>query len=114
MLPLCRDEGVGVIPWSPLGRGRLTRPWDETTNRSENDAFAQTLYTEAADRAVVERVSEVAAERGMTDLHWTFVIDGLVAHAKRRCPENNELPNYVARGLDISARWSELRMHGAT
>ena len=65
MLPLCRDEGVGVIPWSPLGRGRLTRPWDETTNRSENDAFAQTLYTEAADRAVVERVGEVAVERGV-------------------------------------------------
>jgi aryl-alcohol dehydrogenase (NADP+) len=65
MLPLCRDEGVGVIPWSPLGRGRLTRPWDETTNRSETDAFAQTLYTEAADRAVVERVGEVAVERGV-------------------------------------------------
>ena len=65
MLPLCRDEGVGVIPWSPLGRGRLTRPWDETTNRSESDAFAQTLYTEAADRAVVDRVGEVAAERGV-------------------------------------------------
>ena len=66
MLPLCRDEGVGVIPWSPLARGRLTRPWDETTNRSENDAFAQTLYTEAADRAVVERVGEVAVERGVS------------------------------------------------
>ena len=65
MLPLCRDEGIGVIPWSPLARGRLTRPWDETTNRSESDAFAQTLYTEAADRAVVERVGEVAAERGV-------------------------------------------------
>src|SRR5690349_8536925 len=66
MLPLCRDEGIGVIPWSPLARGRLARPWDETTNRSENDAFGQSLYTEAADRAVVERVGEVAAERGVT------------------------------------------------
>ena len=65
MLPLCRDEGIGVIPWSPLGRGRLARPWDETTNRSETDAFGKTLYTEAADRAVVERVAEVAAERGV-------------------------------------------------
>jgi len=65
MLPLCRDEGVGVIPWSPLARGRLTRPWEETTDRSEHDAFAASLYTEAADRAVVERVAEVAAERGV-------------------------------------------------
>jgi aryl-alcohol dehydrogenase-like predicted oxidoreductase len=65
MLPLCRDEGIGMIPWSPLARGRLARPWDETTNRSESDAFAQSLYTEAADRAVVERVGEVAAARGL-------------------------------------------------
>jgi aryl-alcohol dehydrogenase (NADP+) len=65
MLPLCRDEGIGVIPWSPLGRGRLARPWEETTLRSENDAFGQSLYTEAADRAVVDRVAEVANERGV-------------------------------------------------
>jgi aryl-alcohol dehydrogenase-like predicted oxidoreductase len=65
MLPLCRDEGIGVIPWSPLARGRLARPWDETTHRSENDAFGQSLYTEDADRAVVDRVAEVAGERGV-------------------------------------------------
>jgi aryl-alcohol dehydrogenase-like predicted oxidoreductase len=65
MLPLCRDEGIGVIPWSPLARGRLARPWDETTHRSENDAFAASLYTETADRAVVERVADVARERGV-------------------------------------------------
>jgi len=65
MLQLCLDEGIGVIPWSPLARGRLARPWDETTHRSENDAFGQRLYTEAADRAVVERVAEVAGERGV-------------------------------------------------
>jgi aryl-alcohol dehydrogenase (NADP+) len=65
MLPLCRDEGVGVIPWSPLARGRLARPWETTTARSENDAFAASLYTEAADRAIVERVAEVADQRGV-------------------------------------------------
>ena len=65
MLPLCRDEGIGVIPWSPLARGRLARPWDATTERSEHDTFAASLYTEAADRAVVEGVVEVAAERGV-------------------------------------------------
>jgi 1-deoxyxylulose-5-phosphate synthase len=65
MLPLCGSEGIGVIPWSPLARGRLTRDWDETTNRSETDEFGKTLYTSAidSDRKVVERVAEVAATR---------------------------------------------------
>ena len=44
MLPLCVDQGVGVIPWSPLARGRLTREWDATTARSETDEFGKTLY----------------------------------------------------------------------
>ena len=44
MLPLCADQGVGVIPWSPLARGRLTRDWDATTARSETDEFGRTLY----------------------------------------------------------------------
>ncbi|MFW3172329.1 aldo/keto reductase [Geodermatophilus sp. CPCC 206100] len=65
MHPLCADQGIGVIPWSPLARGRLTRDWDEATNRSEQDDFGRRLYDEAADRAVVERVAEVAAERGV-------------------------------------------------
>ncbi|GGE31493.1 oxidoreductase [Pullulanibacillus camelliae] len=67
MLPLCKDEGIGVIPWSPLARGKLTRNWDETSYRSETDKFGQTLYanTQAADKAVVERVAEVAAERSV-------------------------------------------------
>ena len=65
MLPLCADQGIGVIPWSPLARGRLTRDWDETTNRSENDAFGQKLYTEG-DRSIVERVAEIAGQRGVS------------------------------------------------
>jgi len=65
MLPLCADQGIGVVPWSPLARGRLTRDWDETTNRSENDAFGGRLYDERSDRAIVERVAEVARERGV-------------------------------------------------
>jgi aryl-alcohol dehydrogenase (NADP+) len=63
-LPLCRDEGIGVIPWSPLARGRLARPWDDTTNRSETDRFGQTLYPDG-DRTIVERVAEVANERAV-------------------------------------------------
>jgi aryl-alcohol dehydrogenase-like predicted oxidoreductase len=67
MLPLCASEGIGVIPWSPLARGRLTRDWEVTTNRSETDEFGKTLYTAAvdSDRRVVERVAEVAANRGV-------------------------------------------------
>jgi len=68
MMGLCQSEGVAVIPWSPLARGRLTRAWKaETTNRSETDAFGKTLYsrTEDADRRVVDRLGEVAEKRGI-------------------------------------------------
>jgi 1-deoxyxylulose-5-phosphate synthase len=67
MMPLCAAEDVGVLPWSPLARGRLTRDWGESTNRTETDEFGKTLYaaTADADRKVVERVAEVAAKRGV-------------------------------------------------
>src|SRR5262245_8544660 len=67
MLPLCRDQQIAVIPWSPLARGRLTRDWDTSTNRLESDEVAKRLYAvaEAADRQVVERVAQVAAQRGI-------------------------------------------------
>jgi 1-deoxyxylulose-5-phosphate synthase len=67
MMPLCQAEGVGVIPWSPLARGRLTRDWDEVTTRSESDVFGKTLYNamQESDRAVVSRVAEVTKERGV-------------------------------------------------
>ena len=64
MLPLCADQGVGVIPWSPLARGRLTRPWDEATNRSELDEFGRSLYHDI-DRPVVEAVLQLAQQRGV-------------------------------------------------
>lgn len=67
MLPLCADQGVGVIPWSPLARGRLAREADVKTDRSEQDKFGQYLYrkTAEADRAVIDRVGEIAAARGL-------------------------------------------------
>ena len=67
MLPLCRDQGIAVIPWSPLARGRLTRPWDQSTARLETDEFGRTLYahTGDADRKVAEAVGEVAQARGV-------------------------------------------------
>jgi 1-deoxyxylulose-5-phosphate synthase len=67
MLPLCADQGIGVIPWSPLARGRLTRDWDETSERQDSDVFGKTLYTAAvdSDRQIVQRVADVAAKRGV-------------------------------------------------
>jgi 1-deoxyxylulose-5-phosphate synthase len=64
MLPLCLDEGVGVIPWSPLARGRLTRDWDSTTARSERDRFGSTLYSDD-DRRIVDAVAKIAESRGV-------------------------------------------------
>jgi aryl-alcohol dehydrogenase-like predicted oxidoreductase len=64
MLPLCLDQGVGVIPWSPLARGKLTRDWDAQTERSETDAFGKSLYA-AGDRQIVEAVAAVAEARGV-------------------------------------------------
>ena len=65
MLPLCEAEGVAVLPWSPLARGKLTRNWQEPSNRSQSDDYGKLLYgkTEASDFRVWERVSEIAAKR---------------------------------------------------
>jgi 1-deoxyxylulose-5-phosphate synthase len=67
MLPLCAAEGIGVIPWSPMARGRLTRDWNESTSRSETDQIIKRLYTKTdeADRRVAERVAEIASKRGV-------------------------------------------------
>jgi aryl-alcohol dehydrogenase-like predicted oxidoreductase len=69
MMPLCLDQGVGVIPWSPLARGRLARPWDaEATRRAESDGFGKNLYarTMEADKHVVDRLAEVAKARNVS------------------------------------------------
>ncbi|MGA2603743.1 MAG: aldo/keto reductase [Verrucomicrobiia bacterium] len=70
MMGLCQAEGIGVIPWSPLARGRLTRPWEqkESTERGKSDEFGKKLYgnAEEADRVIVERVGEVAKKRGVS------------------------------------------------
>jgi aryl-alcohol dehydrogenase-like predicted oxidoreductase len=65
MHPFCLDQGVGVLPWSPLARGKLTRPWDASTARSASDDFGKTLYrqTEESDRQVAQAVAEMAAAR---------------------------------------------------
>jgi len=68
MMPLCSAEGIGVVPWSPLARGRLTRDWDATTPRSQTDNYGRTLYHTAieADRQIVEQVAKIAANRGVS------------------------------------------------
>jgi aryl-alcohol dehydrogenase (NADP+) len=82
MIPLCRDQGIGVIPWSPLARGRLARPWNETTARSEVDEFGRGLYTED-DRAIVDRVGEIAEQRGISRaqvaLAWLLAQPGVTS-----------------------------------
>jgi aryl-alcohol dehydrogenase-like predicted oxidoreductase len=64
MMPLCQDQGVGVLPWSPLARGRLTRPWGESTERSVTDRFGDSLYV-PGDESVVDRVMQVAGDHGI-------------------------------------------------
>ncbi len=70
MLPLCLGEGIGVIPWSPLARGRLTRPWEEQKNtlRAQTDAFGKILYekTEEADKKVIDVVTEIVKDKGVS------------------------------------------------
>jgi aryl-alcohol dehydrogenase (NADP+) len=82
MLPVCIDQGIGVIPWSPLARGRLTRPWEETTKRSENDAFGSSLYDDS-DREVADALGRVADARGLpraqVALAWLLAKPGVTA-----------------------------------
>jgi aryl-alcohol dehydrogenase-like predicted oxidoreductase len=82
MIPFCRDQGVGIIPWSPLARGRLTRPWDTTTSRSETDEFGASLYRDQ-DAAVVEKVHAVAERHGVSRaqvaLAWLLAQPGVTS-----------------------------------
>lgn len=82
MLPLCRDQGTAVLPWSPLARGRLTRDWDEHTERIESDEFGKGLYNRTEeDRKTVAAVSAIAAERGVSRaqvaLSWVAQAEGI-------------------------------------
>src|SRR4051812_10164864 len=84
MLPLCLDQGVAVLPWSPLARGRLTRAWDETSERQNTDEFGKTLYPDLqSDRQIVERVASLAASRGVpraqVALAWLLSKPGVTA-----------------------------------
>jgi aryl-alcohol dehydrogenase-like predicted oxidoreductase len=85
MHPYCQDSGVGVIPWSPLARGLLTRPWESKTGRSETDEFGKTLYrqTEESDKKTVDAVAAVAdarrVPRAQVALAWVAQQDAVTA-----------------------------------
>ncbi|MEQ1901842.1 MAG: aldo/keto reductase [Devosia sp.] len=66
MLPLCKADGIGVLPWSPLSGGKLTRPWgDKSTKRAETDRWGKTMYEDAANKGVVDAVEKIAKARGI-------------------------------------------------
>ena len=83
MLPLCLDQGIAVMPWSPLARGRLTRAWDETSSRQETDAFGKDLYVQFpdSDRLVVEQVRKISEERNVpraqVALAWVLQMEAI-------------------------------------
>ena len=86
MMPLCQAEGIGIIPWSPLARGRLARPWQaESTKRSETDQFGKRLYSqsEEADHRVVDHLGQLSEKRGtpraQMALAWLLSKPGITA-----------------------------------
>jgi 1-deoxyxylulose-5-phosphate synthase len=85
MLPLCIDQGIAVMPWSPLARGRLTRPWDETSSRQETDEYGKKLYTQFpdSDRQIIDQVSAVATARDVpraqVALAWLLQKEGVTS-----------------------------------
>jgi aryl-alcohol dehydrogenase-like predicted oxidoreductase len=85
MLPLCYEQGVAVIPWSPLARGKLTRPWGDTTARSVSDEVGKNLYDASKDNdaLIAERLANVADDKGVTRaqvaLAWLLSKPGIAA-----------------------------------
>jgi aryl-alcohol dehydrogenase-like predicted oxidoreductase len=111
MLPLLTDQGVGALPWSPLARGRLTRPWGEQTQRSDTDAFGRGLYQDS-DHDIVDAVERVAAGRGLPmaqiALAWVLrnpVVDAPIVGATK--------PHHLtdaAAALDIELTTAEAQL----
>ncbi|WP_371814082.1 aldo/keto reductase [Phycicoccus sp. HDW14] len=102
MFPLLADQGVGAVPWSPLARGRLARPWGEQTERSGTDEFGKRLYQEG-DAEIVGAVERVARDRGVAmstvALAWVLrnpVVDAPIVGATKE----HHLPDAVA-ALDL-------------
>ncbi len=109
MMPLCADQGIGVLPWSPLARGRLTRDWKVETARSKTDFFGAGLYNrmEDADRAVVDEVGVIAASRGVpraqVALAWVAQKPGVSAPIIGASKPQHIADAIAALSLDLSA-----------
>ncbi len=111
MIPLCRDQGVGVIPWSPLARGMLagnrTREGERRTVRAETDGFADILYTHPTDFDVVDRAAEVADERGVpmaqVALAWLIQRKGVTAPIVGSTKLHHLTDALAAEQLELSA-----------
>jgi aryl-alcohol dehydrogenase-like predicted oxidoreductase len=118
MLPFCLDQGVGVLPWSPLARGKLAREWDATTKRSETDAFGKRLYRQAveSDRKIVDAVGEVAGARGVpraqVALAWLLHQDAVTAPIVGVTKERHVTDAVAAVELELSeAELGQLEEH---
>ena len=113
MLPLCADQGIGVIPWSPLARGHLTRPWASTTDRTATDDFGRTLYgTVDCDAEIVKRVAQVASDRGVPMA--TIALAWVLRHPQVSAPiigatKPHHIPDAVA-ALDIELSDDEVTL----
>jgi aryl-alcohol dehydrogenase (NADP+) len=108
MLPLCADQGIAVLPWSPLARGKLTRDWDDTTARSETDEFGRALYdTSRSDRVIAERVAAIASGRGLPRaqiaLAWLFAKPVVTAPIVGATKLEHLDDAVAATALDLSA-----------
>jgi aryl-alcohol dehydrogenase-like predicted oxidoreductase len=120
MIPQCVDQGIAVIPWSPLARGLLagnrTREGERLTTRANTDAFGDSLYTPEVDFAVVDRVAEVAAERGVPSaqvalawlLHKPAVTAPIVGATKPQYLEDTFAAEQLTLSADEIARLEEL------
>jgi aryl-alcohol dehydrogenase-like predicted oxidoreductase len=111
MIPLCVDQGVGVIPWSPLARGLLagnrTREGEKLTTRAQTDAYGESLYTPEVDFDVVDRVVEVASERGVpaaqVALAWLLHKPGVTAPIVGATKQSHLEDAVAAEQLSLSA-----------
>lgn len=108
MLPLCIDQGIAVVPWSPMARGRLTRDWDDVSERAKTDTFGSTLYTQAvdSDRRIVEEVTRIAKARGVpraqVALAWVAQKRGVTAPIIGASKPGHLADAVAALSLDLS------------
>jgi 1-deoxyxylulose-5-phosphate synthase len=116
MVPLCLDQGVGLLPWSPLARGRLARPAGEGTGRSESDGYAQHLYGDA-ERSVIDEVRGIASARGVSmaavALAWVLSKPGVAAPIVGATKPHHLTDAVAALDLHLDAdERAQLERHG--